>query len=498
MTRRLLPALVLVASAPAAASVLEPPSTGGVLGLHRALSRIDVHRRVLVIGAHPDDEDTSLLALVSRGMGGEAAYLSLSRGEGGQNLIGTELGPDLGLLRSQELLSARSVDGARQFFTRAFDFGYTRSIEETLERWPEEILLEDTVRVIRRFKPQVVVSIFPDSARAGHGQHQAAGRIARRAFDAAADPEVFPEMIEQGLPPWRPSLFYRSAFFRPVPGNLELATGGTDPASGKTYFQLAMASRSMHRSQDMGVLQDTGPRVTRVVPETEEGAAATSASAVDLFAGVPTGLSAIADLLAEGSLRDEVATVLAGVEDRVAAVREGLAPAALDRAVAPLATILAGLHAAVAAIDAAGDVGAGGVAARQLLDEKVAVAERAWSIASGFVVDATTDDDRLLPGGSTEARLVFYNSGARPVEVAPSLRVPAGWREPAAPESRSVAPGESASWTVTVELPVDAAPSVPYFRARPRDGDVYDWTGVPPEVRGEPFGPPPLVAELAV
>ena len=134
-----------------------------------------------MIGAHPDDEDTTLLALVARGMGGEAGYLSLSRGEGGQNLIGPELGVGLGLIRSRELLAARGLDGARQFFSRAYDFGFTKSLDETLRFWPEPVLLEDAVRVIRRFKPQVVVAVFPPDPRAGHGQHQASGLVAGEA-----------------------------------------------------------------------------------------------------------------------------------------------------------------------------------------------------------------------------------------------------------------------------------------------------------------------------
>ena len=114
---------------------LAPPSTGGIELIDRALAKLSTHQRLLVIGAHPDDEDTTLLALVARGMGGEAGYLSLSRGDGGQNLIGPELGVGLGLIRSRELLAARGMDGARQFFSRAFDFGYTRSLEETLRFW---------------------------------------------------------------------------------------------------------------------------------------------------------------------------------------------------------------------------------------------------------------------------------------------------------------------------------------------------------------------------
>ena len=137
------------------------------------------YRRVLVIGAHPDDEDTELLTVLVRGMGAEAAYLSLNRGEGGQNLIGPELGEALGLIRTEELLAARRLDGARQYFTRAYDFGFSKTLDETWAEWPRDTILKDVVRIVRRFRPQVLVSIFRGNPRDGHGQHQAAGWVSR-------------------------------------------------------------------------------------------------------------------------------------------------------------------------------------------------------------------------------------------------------------------------------------------------------------------------------
>ncbi len=181
----------LVAPATAGAQA-SGPGTGGAVARARAVIAQDNWKRVLMIGAHPDDEYTDLIALLARGQGVETAYLSLTRGEGGQNLIGSELGVALGLVRTEELLAARRIDGGRQFFTRAFDFGYSKTAEETFTFWPHDSLLLDVVRVIREFKPQVIVSVWSGTARDGHGHHTVAGIIAREAFAAAGDPARFP------------------------------------------------------------------------------------------------------------------------------------------------------------------------------------------------------------------------------------------------------------------------------------------------------------------
>src|ERR687883_2067866 len=190
---------LLLAFPPPLAGQLEPPSTGGVVALDHALRMLGHYKRVLVVGAHPDDEDTELLTILVRGKGAEAAYLSLNRGEGGQNLIGAELGEALGLLRTEELLAARRLDGARQYFTRAYDFGFSKTIDETWQHWPREEILKDVVRIVRKFRPQIVVSIFSGTPRDGHGQHQAAGWAAAEAFRVAGDSTRFRELEGEGL-----------------------------------------------------------------------------------------------------------------------------------------------------------------------------------------------------------------------------------------------------------------------------------------------------------
>lgn len=261
------------------------PGTGGVVRLEQERRFLGEHRRVLVIGAHPDDEDTDLITILSRGMGVRTAYLSLTRGEGGQNLIGGELGAALGVVRTEELLAARAVDGGQQFFTRAYDFGFSKSAEETFRFWPRDSVLKDMVRVIRRFRPHVIVSVWSGTDRDGHGHHQASGMLAREAFGAAADPMRFPDLARvEALPAWTATKLYVSARFDPTAPALVLHGGVLDPATGHSLHQLAMRSRSRHRSQDMGRLEEPGPASTRVV--LVERAAGVSGPDTSFFAGV--------------------------------------------------------------------------------------------------------------------------------------------------------------------------------------------------------------------
>ncbi len=248
------------------------------------------YKRVLMIGAHPDDEDTELLTLLVRGTGTEAAYLSLNRGEGGQNLIGPELGEELGLLRTEELLAARRLDGARQYFTRAYDFGYSKTLDETWQHWARDTILKDVVRIVRRFRPQIIISIFSGTPRDGHGQHQAAGWAAQEAFRIAGDSSRYRELArEEGLLPWTPSKLYRSARFDTSATTLVLNGGVLDPAVGKSFHQIAMAGRSLHRSQDMGQLQGIGPSPVRLALVEDR----TGRGGSDLFAGIDTVLAAM-------------------------------------------------------------------------------------------------------------------------------------------------------------------------------------------------------------
>ena len=417
---------------------------------------------MLVIAAHPDDEDTGLLTLAVRGYGADAAYLALSRGEGGQNLIGTELGVALGLVRTQELLAARAIDGARQYFTRAYDFGYTRDLAETERRWLPDSVLKDVVRVFRRFRPHVVVTVFSGTGRDGHGQHQMAGVMARRAFTAAGDSTAFRELAtEESLPPWTPLKLYASRRFGPDAPTVSLPAAGLDPRIGRTLNQIAMESRSQHRSQDFGVLQQLGPADARLALEQSRVDAPADGGLLD---GVP----------AEASWLTALADSLRGV----------VGPATMGRAVPTLAGALARLHAEHA-----------GVAEERMLSEALA-------IAAGVLLDARAERALLVAGESTAIEVEAFSAGDTPVRWTGTTIMPAagGWTDTVSvvPTSPALAAGADLTARTTLRVPAGTVPTRPYFMARPLADALYDWTGVSPAVRGLPDGPPVLTARFAL
>src|SRR4051812_9473493 len=206
----------------------------GAAALGELVAGLSTTTRVMVIGAHPDDEDTQLIAYLAKARHIETAYLSLTRGDGGQNLIGNELGEALGIIRTEELLAARRVDGGRQYFTRAFDFGFSKNAEETLKHWPHDSILKDMVMVIRAFRPHVIVSVWTGTRADGHGHHELSGILAREAYDAAGEEKRFP--LAGGQPVWASAKFYRSRAYRG--GNdatVRMNVGEYSPVLGRSY-----------------------------------------------------------------------------------------------------------------------------------------------------------------------------------------------------------------------------------------------------------------------
>nr|WP_276499340.1 PIG-L family deacetylase [Pontibacter litorisediminis] len=246
-----------------------PPSSSATEVL-QDLQKLNVLGRVLYVAAHPDDENTRLIAYLANEKLYGTAYLSITRGDGGQNLIGPEISESLGIIRTQELLQARRTDGGQQFFTRANDFGYSKNPAETFTIWDREQVLADMVWVIRKFRPDVMITRFPPDERAGHGQHSASAILAEEAFKAAGDPKRFPEQLKQ-VEVWQPkrllwntgvwSFRSQEEFEKYGKELLKIDVGGYNPLLGASYGEMAARSRSMHKSQGFGASAARGTSI---------------------------------------------------------------------------------------------------------------------------------------------------------------------------------------------------------------------------------------------
>jgi LmbE family N-acetylglucosaminyl deacetylase len=436
--------VLLIGAAGPALGQFSPPGTGGVAALAGALKQLGATKRVLMIGAHPDDEYSDLVALFARGMGAQVAYLSLTRGEGGQNLIGPELGPELGVIRSEELLAARRIDGARQFFARAYDFGYSKTIDEALRFWARDSLLRDVLDVVRRFRPQIIVSVFSGTPKDGHGQHQVAGVLARQAFEALRDSS------------WGPVKLYRSLYFDTAAATLRLDAGVIDPVEGRSYHQIAMAGRSQHRSQDEGQLERPGSAIARLAFIEWKDRTRTS-DGNGFFAGVDTVLA--------GKAR------YAAIIDSARARLDALHPSAIVPLLARALHELAGAD-----------------------SSQQAILTRALLSAAGVVVDGFADDGIVVPGERVQVEAAVWNAGDSTIGLG-SIDVagPDGWRVERLDAAASpLTPGALVSRHFAVTVAPDAPRSQPYFLRRPLLGALYDWSGVPADWRGLPFEPEPL------
>ncbi|TGE16787.1 PIG-L family deacetylase [Hymenobacter elongatus] len=283
----------------------QAPKTYSASEILLGLKKLNVLGSVLYVAAHPDDENTRLIAYLANGRLLETGYLSCTRGDGGQNLIGPELREQLGVIRTQELLAARRIDGGRQFFTRANDFGFSKTAEETFTIWDKEQVLADMVWVIRQRRPDVLITRFPPDARAGHGHHTASAMLAAEAFDAAGDPKRFPEQLKY-VQPWQPKrLFWNTGSFfvkagENMDGYLNLDAGGYNPLLGQSYGEIAARSRSQHKSQGFGSSATRGEALEYF--QLVKGEKATT----DLFDGVDMSWNRVPGGVAVGKLVDEV------------------------------------------------------------------------------------------------------------------------------------------------------------------------------------------------
>ncbi len=439
-----------------------------------------VTSRVLMIAAHPDDEDTQLIAYLARGKRVETAYLSLTRGDGGQNLIGNDLGEGLGAIRTEELLAARRLDGGHQYFARAFDFGFSKSAEETYKHWDHDSLLADVVTVIRSFRPQVIVSVWSGTPADGHGHHTVAGLLSREAYDAAADTVRFPEKKYGHA--WAPLKFYRVARGNRVPGAVGMNVGEYDPVLGRSYAEIAAESRAQHRSQGFGGIQlrkgaqmdyvvRQGSRVNESTPPADEKT---------IFDGIDTTFARLAHE-APAAARDPLTTAQA-LLDSARVATDLRHPGGTTRWLARAATLLQRARTAIprcpfdvnaGILRVSGDSvqrGAKCDAAELDLDASIDIASRrateAAFEAAGMAIEATAPQELLSFGDSMPVTLTVYNRGHDNVTLA-YARINDGMPFLFAPII--ISPDSSARLTRSIIGLVDSRP----WWQSPHSGDLF-------------------------
>ncbi len=463
ISRRLRP-LALAAAVLCAARALAQPPVEDAARRRIAMEKLAVVGSALYIGAHPDDENTAMLAWLAQGRKVRTAYLSLTRGDGGQNLIGTEQGDLLGVVRTEELLAARQIDGAEQFFTRAIDFGFSKTPEETLRFWGHDAVLSDVVWVIRSFRPDVIITRFPPNASGGHGHHTASAILASEAFTAAADPARFPEQLKY-VTPWQAKRLMWNAWRRPgesvpagVPPELTVDLGAYDPVLGESYTEIAAASRSMHKSQGFGSTPRRGP-----MPNFLQFVAGDPPKS-DLFDGINLTWSRIPGGRAVGGI---LARTIAAYRDTD-----------------PAASVPALLQ-ALAALDRLAPDPWIPVKRKELLDEIAS--------CSGLWLEAMSATSTVTPGGSAEVTAVALDRSQVPMSLvsvelsgSPIATVPLRPLEPNVPETRVIA----------AKVPADAPYTQPYWLVRPHGIGLFavgDQTLI-----GRPKNPPAMTVSFVL
>jgi LmbE family N-acetylglucosaminyl deacetylase len=414
----------------------------GELGLQQAIRRLNTTASVMMIGAHPDDEDSGLLAYLARGENARTSYLSLTRGDGGQNIIGPELFEALGVIRTEELLKARRLDGAEQYFTRAFDYGFSKTLDEAKQKWPVDVIKCDMVRAIRQFKPQVVISAWSGTPGDGHGQHQYSGYISPIAVAAAADAS---QCTDAG-PAWQVLKFYveRGSSSQPT---LRINVGKFDPLLGRSYFEIAMEGRSQHRSQGEGRLELRGDQFSTLTYVSGTVPKGTNESSV--FDGIDTR-PPWGQVGSSASLSDLVALARRIPEN-------SFARKDLNEAIAHLA---------------------------------------------GIQIDVLSDRETVSPGESVGVGVKVYirNAPAAKVTSVEWLTSTGLELSKAQPPDNSAAftRRENASYSEYFQASVSSAaePTQPYWLRSQRKGEMFDW---PTDRTADlPFQPPVLTARVNI
>ena len=488
------------------------PQEKGTAGLKEMLLRLKTTARLMHTTAHPDDEDGGMMALESRGKGDSVLLLTLNRGEGGQNKVGSGLFDELGIVRTLEQLAADRYYGVEQRFTRVVDFGFSKTSDETFQKWGgHDTALGDMVRVIRTYRPDVLVTRFQGTSRDGHGNHQAAGIVTREAFRAAADPKRFPEQIKEGLLPWQAKKLYMDHVYPGEEYTVVFDTGAVDPALGMSYVQFAIQGLRHELSQGVGYWHiepgqhlDYYKLIDSVLPPMPAGA-----HEKDFFDGIDTQVPALADRLgSEQAKVPQLKSELEAFQDRVEKASDE-ARKSPERAAEPLLQALAVLNRAISEAEKAGLTPAARLDLITRLQEKREQCEKAINLAMGNSLRATVapasgppnsvpaEGDALTvvsPGQVLTVIAKFHNGFEKPIEVRNvSLQGGGDWiLGMYKGQNTELKPGEDYYANFRVRVPDNAPYTRPYFhRASPEDA-VYQISD--PRYLTLPLPPPPLSA----
>jgi LmbE family N-acetylglucosaminyl deacetylase len=486
-----------VAQTPAAEpSAIDPlPPDNGAAGLKQVLRRLQTTARLLQVTAHPDDEDGGMLTLESRGRGATVQLLTLTRGEGGQNKVGSNLFDVLGVVRTLEQTASDRYYGVEQRFTRVADFGYSKTADETFQKWQgHDIALDDMVRVIRTFRPDVLIARFSGTDRDGHGHHQASALLTREAFRAAADPARFPEQIKEGLQPWQTKKLYIGnvcGFMSNTcpDGNwtVKLNTGQVDPLLGMSYIQFAMKGLRHQLSQGAGGWRvDPGDRFTYYkLVDSWLPPADHNGHEQDFFDGIDTSFPGLAGKL--GPEEKEVPWLRGGLKQIAEQVSEAARRADKDPGACaePLFQVLQELGSVTDRINQSGLTEAGKASLLPELRQKQKQTQDALSSALGLSLQATVllpdsappaaeaepAEAALSPGQKFAVTVKFRNGSEYPVRVEHiSLQ---GISSPSEVKSVVVPPGQEHSALFRTQVPADEAATRPYWhRANPETESI--------------------------
>lgn len=460
----------LLAGKPGSAQLA--PVTASSSDIYLQLKKLNVLGSVLYIAAHPDDENNGFLPYLAKEKLYRTAYLSLTRGDGGQNLIGPEQGIELGMIRTQELLAARAIDGAEQYFTRAYEFGFSKRADEALATWDHQQVLADVVWMIRSLQPDIIIARFPPDKRAGHGHHAASAIIANEAFRAAADPKQFPEQFKLGVKPWQAkrilwNTFNFGATNTTSEDQLKIDVGGYNQLLGRSYGELGGEARSMHKSQAEGRPRRRGEAIEYFV--TTGGDTARK----DLLEGVTTGWER---LITETRYE----AVVENIQSQVQSIIEQYQFTQPEASVPALTKLYQTIRSQLPA----------SVWKQQKLKEVQALVEN----CSGLFVEAFTQQETAVRGDTVRVNCFVNNRSGVPVSIT-SIALEDGLRD-TLPQQMTTK-NQNYNYAMQAVINKSSQTTQPYWLAKPRENDGMFVVDDQMQI-GEAWNPASLYASFIV